>query len=546
MLINLSVRDFLLIEKLDLDFEKGLCVISGETGAGKSIILDSLLFCLGLKSDPKFIRNGADQVSASAIFYLNDQLKKILSEFEIFYEDTIIIKRVFTSKKINKYMVNNEPVTKKNLQQITEVLIEFHGQNVQNSLNNISSHRDILDRFGKLETIKIELQQVYNDLMKLKQELKIMDSEQVSLIREKDYLNFVIEELQKLNVEEGEESKLSETRINLQRQEKTQQAIDAARNIANHSKITNDILQIQKLLNHPALHESCKEIVNLLDQSLINFEEAIDQISSKAMDIEESEMQLDEVETRLFSIRQCARKYNMLPDELNNYLDECQTKINKLDFSIANRDKIKQKITQQQKLYDEISQKLTSNRREAAIILENKIAEELKLLHMDKAIFTVEISPAEKISSHGADEVRFLASTNPGTPKEPIDKIASGGELSRIMLAANIALLEANIKPTIIFDEIDTGIGGAVADAVGKRLKVLAQAVQVLVITHQPQVASKSMQHILVNKTQNENSTSIKVAILDNEAKIKEIARMLSGESVTESAENAAKDLVEA
>jgi DNA repair protein RecN (Recombination protein N) len=544
MLLSLSAKNFILIEQLDLDLSTGLHAITGETGAGKSILLDAILFCLGYKFDTSVIRHGEECCIVALEVKVPAILNLILSENAIEHDGHIIIKRQQFTNGRKKIFVNDQIVTQKVIEQLAEHLVEIHGQNSHSSLLNPSAHLDIVDSYGKLEDKRAAISNIFKEWQAKERGLQEIEKERKFLEREIDYLSFVVNELQELDVKEGEEQELAALRIDMQLKEKSKVLVRDIYSALTDNPIDTQILAVGRIINRGDKDGLFSDVLESLEHALIHLDAATKTIESKMRDDEF--IDVDAVEERLFAIRAIARKHNIAPDAIPSFFKASAADLAALQSKIIAEENLKEDIVRLSKEYASLAAKLSSERKSVALALEEKIAGELGYLKMGGAIFKIEFQnlSLDKALSSGLDGVRFIASTNPGTAAAPIEKIASGGELSRFMLAIKVALFDKFTKPTIIFDEVDTGIGGMVADAVGERLKFIGKASQVIVITHQPQVAGKADNHIFVFKSHKDNNTFSNAKHLSGEEKLEEIARMISGESITDVAREAAKELL--
>ncbi|MES2215272.1 MAG: DNA repair protein RecN [Pseudomonadota bacterium] len=544
MLRSLSARNFILIDQLDLEFTSGFHVITGETGSGKSILLDAILFGLGHKFDIEVIRAGCESCVVSLEFDVLPQIQSILKGHAIECDDFLIIKRQQSLGGRKKFLINDQPVTQKLIDQISEHLVEIHGQNTHSSLLDASSHLKILDSYGDFDKARMELSGVFKLWQEYTTQLKEIQRERGIIDREIDYLQFVVDELVEMAIKPKEEEILAEKRGILQSQERGTKAIQDVLYAITSPDVAAQILLAQKIIYKQIKDDSFGEILSHLDQSLLSLEEARNLLEIRLRNLEPGN--IDAIEERLFAIRAIARKHNVVPEELPNYLLEAKEKLAALKAKVDAETNLGQKINESQNKYQVLATELSSKRKIAALELEKRVALELGPLKMGGATLKIEFKERsiESALSTGLDEIRFVASTNPGTPVAPIDKIASGGELSRFMLAFKVALFDKFTKPTIIFDEIDTGLGGGVADAVGERLRLLGKAAQVISVTHQPQVAGKADHHISASKTQAGGVTLSIARILSRGESLEEIARMISGAEVTEASRVAAKELM--
>lgn len=535
MLVTLSIKNFVLIESLTLDFTSGLYVISGETGAGKSVLLNSIVFALGGKFDSKVIRSGADFASVSAQFSVSKEIEKSLEDFGIDASESLIIKRQQFANGRKKFFINDDPATAKIVTQISDSLIEMHGQHGYGRLLNPSCHLGILDIFGELEDSKQDVKVKYREYKNIEDDLEMISKDQGLIRREIDYLEHVVSELESKCPGRGEEEDLASKRIKLRNNEKRNSALEKIENIIQETSLDNKLYEMQKLSS--GIDESFHELLQNLEQMQIYLGEAKSSINALKNDsVEEN---LDDIESRLFEIKDLSRKYNVPSDELSEFLEKTKGELDSLKNKINNSDNLAENLAKARAEYQKHAKDLSDERKKVAKLFESKIEKEFAPLSMEGCKWIVRIEEKAP-SANGIDDVRFTAITNPGSSPAPIDKIASGGEIARMMLAVKLALFDKDSSPTIIFDEIDTGLGGRVADSVGERIKALSKIAQTIIITHQPQVASKADYNILVSK---KNGISF-AKILDENEKQEEIARMISGAEVTDTAKKAAKELI--
>ena len=547
MLQNLSIQDFLLIEKLDLDFEDGFCVITGQTGAGKSILLDAILFALGSKASGEVVRANQEKAVVVLTFTRVEQAAEYLSEYDINLDpdDDIIIKRIQYANGRRKFLINDNLVTQKVASDLFDYLLEIHGQHNHTLLLKNSSHLEILDQSAGNIQLKKEVMGLYKLWQELHSELLTAAAEKEAIIKEIDYLSHMCQELRALDIKDGEEEELTEIKKRLQTREKEIKLIESILNDVEASNIEQIIAKAQRNISKSDNVEIYSNVNISLEEIYNKVEEAKSALTNILHSFDLSEHSLPEIEDRIYAIRSIARKHGYAVSELGNLMQQSSQRLIALEQKIKNSAELNDKVLTVKQEYLHKAQLLSENRRIAARGLEKKTTDELSMLDMKKALFVIEINSEEKNAGiNGIDEVRFLASTNPGMPKAPIDKIASGGELSRFMLAFRTALFDKTTKKTIIFDEVDVGVSGSVADSVGERLKTLSTVAQVIVITHQPQVAGKANQHILVEKTQTIANTSVTARSLDLEERPHELARMISGKEITANSLAAAKELM--
>ncbi|PCJ29272.1 MAG: DNA repair protein RecN [Rickettsiales bacterium] len=554
MLTSLHIKDFILIEKLDLDFNEGFCVITGETGAGKSILLDSILFCFGGKTSTSLVRPGADSCSVAISFASSDAAAKYLSDIEIEAGSEIVIKRVQNVQGRKKFFINDQLVSAKATGQLFGCLLELHGQHNHTKLVTPAAHLEILDEYGGFSAELRELAGSYRNWQDLEKEIKQLAKDREALAEEIEYLAHSCEELQKSQVQLGEEDSLADMKRKLQNRDQEIAKINDILRDLDSSSIEQIVARSQRSIDSFGEHDLLEKVNSNLEIMYDKIEDSKTILTQILQEFQNIDQSAEEVNDRLYEIRTLARKHSCAPDDLPDFLAKSEEQLERLEARLANSANTQNQAKQAKVLYFEQATSLSQKRSAAARELAEKTTKELGSLEMKKAIFKVEVnSPgapgapgaSEKVATlKGIDSVRFIASTNPGMAPEPIDKIASGGELSRFMLALRVALFDKAAKQTIIFDEIDVGISGSVADSMGERLKLLSSVVQIIIITHQPQVAGKADQHILVEKTQHDTHTSVVAGNLGAEGRSLELARMISGKRITKTSIEAAKELI--
>ena len=545
MLQSLYIKDFILIEKLELDFSEGFSVITGDTGAGKSILLDSILFCLGEKFSGNPVRPGAETCSVSCVFLSNAKINQFLETQDIEIDDQLIIKRTQNTQSRKKFFINDQVVSAKMLQHIFDLLIEIHGQHNHTLLLNINSHLQILDEYGGLASLKDQVFTSYKNWQEIESRILEFAKDKSNIEEEIDYLEHICAELEKADIQIGEEQELADIKKKLQNKDKEIKLLASVIAEIESSSFSQIVARSQRALSEIEDNKILEQINADLELAYDKIEDAKSLLGRVIDDYDGGNYSLEEIDDRLYEIRNLARKHNVRVDELPEFLNKSSEKLKSLQATISDSSGLEQKVGEYKKEYIDCAKILSAKRQDAALSIEKKTMSELSFLEMKKAIFKVELKSEEDFaSSNGLDKVRFTASTNPGMALSPIDKIASGGELSRFMLAFRVALFDNAPKNTIIFDEIDVGISGSVADSIGQRLKVLSKAIQIIVITHQPQVAGKADQHILVEKLQGDDHTSVNAKILESEGKSLELARMISGKTITKAGIDAAKELI--
>lgn len=546
MLQSLHIKDFILIEKLELDFSEGFTVITGDTGAGKSILLTSILFCLGEKSPGNPIRPGAETCSVSCVFSVNEQINQFLKSHDIDTDEQIIIvKRTQNSQSRKKFYINDQIISTKLLPQLFDLLVEMHGQHNHTLLLDTNAHMKILDEYGKLNELKDQVSEKYREWQSLEKKISEFAKNKSSIEEEKEYLKYICDELEQAQVKIGEEQELADIKRKLQNKDKEIKLLDNIISEIEESSFSRIIAKSQKALSEIENNELLEQVNANLELAYDKIEDAKRLLNSVIRNYDSSEYSLEEIDDRLYEIRGLARKHNVSVDELPEFLNKSKEKLHQYELTISDSSELETKATKCKSDYFIHAKLLSEKRNKASLNIEKKTMSELTFLEMKKAVFKVELETKEQFATaNGIDRIRFTASTNPGMSLSPIDKIASGGELSRFMLAFRVALFDSAPKNTIIFDEIDVGISGSVADSIGQRLNLLSKAVQIIVITHQPQVAGKADSHILVEKIQGDDHTKVNARVLQEEGKSLELARMISGKKITKAGIDAAKELI--
>lgn len=559
MLKSLSINNIVLIDKATIHFSQGLCILTGETGSGKSILLDAIGLVLGFRSNLRMIGKNDDRASVTAEFDIskNDQCKKILLDHDLIdnqNQTSIVIRRTIQENSTSKAFVNDILIGVNLLAKIGENLVEINGQHEQHGLLNSSFHLTILDEYANNQLLIKKLKKIFEELKEIDAEILDLLSKQENFLREKDYLQHVIKEIESASIQENEEQELIKSKDQFIAREKIINFLNELRN--NFIEANSSLIQSQKILSRNQniinnfLISNTNEFDKInqnIDQDINNIDSATSICESIINQINNQENNREEIEERLFLIRNLARKFNIKVDELNNFKKDCEKKVVGINIQDELLEKLQKQKIVKLKEYEIIAKEITQSRKKAALILAKKVEQELAFLKMQGTKFLVEFKDLENNQSkqyfaNGYESVKFMASINKNNFDE-ISKIASGGELSRFMLALKVALIDVKSVPTIIFDEIDSGISGSVADAVGKRLKILSKNLQVLVVTHHPQIASKADTHFKISKTNNNNIKTI-IENLDQENITKEIARMLSGEQISDEAIEVAKKLI--
>lgn len=548
MLTSLYISNIVLIEKLNLEFGSGLNILTGETGAGKSILLDALALALGARSDAGLVRHGCDTASVIAEFdCANEKILNILNENGIDFDGNIILRRSLTTDGKSRAWINDIPVSIKTLKQIGDLLIEIHGQFANHTLLNPATHLEALDTFGSIndENYKKLLSDVKNTYKEFHDaERKAQDLHELveKSAAERDFLQHNVSELQKLNIKVGEEEILANKRATLMNAEKDAAILSDAVSALNPrgESLDSQIFSVAHIL------QRIKTEPNPYQQQIDILYDVAEKISEVAQNLTPNEIEednIDEIEERLFAIRAAARKHRVLPDELPEKLAQMSAQLNIIDNSDAELKKIEDELKIKKNTFEKVAKELSDVRKQKASELRERILSELPDLKLGQADFLVDIKNAPANSS-GTDDVLFMIKTNPGMPFAPLNKAASGGELSRLMLAMRVVLSDNQPSHTFIFDEVDTGISGATASAVGQRLNRLAQNSQALVITHSAQVAGFANRHFKISKRVENEKTITSVTEITDEERLNEIARIISGAEITPESLATAKTLI--
>lgn len=549
MLRGLDIRDMLIIDRLELAFQPGLNVLTGETGAGKSILLDSLGFVLGWRGRAELVRQGAEQGEVTAWFDLpaDHPARAILADAGLEVEDELILRRINTRDGRKTAWVNDRRVSGEVLRALSETLVELHGQHDDRGLLNPRGHRQMLDVFAGVDAELAVTQTAWRALAAARKALTGAEAKIAETRAEEEYLRHAVAELDALAPEAGEEATLDAQRRLMQAAEKIRTDIARAHEALSLQGAEGLINDASRWLQGAAdkAEGQLDAPLSAIETMMLALDDAQRGIESCLDALSFDPFALEQAEERLFAIRGLARKHDVSPDDLRGFADDLRGRLAVLDSSTGDLKVLADQLAAAQAAYDAAAANLRGKRQAAAGQLDQAMAAELAPLKMERAVFVTEISDAEP-GPDGRDAVAFTVATNPGAPTGPINKIASGGELSRFLLALKVCLTQDAAGLTMIFDEIDRGVGGATAAAVGRRLADLAQGGQVLVVTHSPQVAALGGHHWRVEKHQTADATLSTVVPLDAGARIDEIARMLSGDVVTQAAREAAKALISA
>ncbi|MGB4107214.1 MAG: DNA repair protein RecN [Alphaproteobacteria bacterium] len=545
MLASLSIQNVVLIDRLNIDFRKGLCALTGETGAGKSILLDALGLALGARSESGLVRKGSDSALVIAEFHVskNHPSAAILQSADLVPAQDLILRRSVGTDGRSRAFINDQPVSIGLLKQVGESLVEIHGQFETQGLLNPATHGEMLDEYAGIDSKLASLWAAWKEETEKFGRLK-SDAEKSR--SEEEYLRQSLADLDALAPRAGEEAELASLRTRLMNREQVLEGLNVAYDALNAEsdpvrKASSALARIA-----PKMAGGADEAIAALDRATAETQEAMALIQSLSTDLQEGEHDLESIDDRLHELKAQARKHGCAVDDLPAMRETLAGKLNLIEHADEALEAQMRKVEKTRKAYIAQAEKDSAARTLAAAKLDKLVAKELPPLKLDKARFSTKIEAlAEKDwGPGGTDRVRFLVATNPGAEPGPLNKIASGGEMARFMLALKVVMAEVGAAETLIFDEVDTGIGGAVADAVGERLAKLAGKRQVLVVTHAPQVAARAGYHYIVAKAGTKD-VKTNVIQIDEKQRREEIARMLSGASITDEARRAADKLLE-
>lgn len=547
MLRSLAIRDMLLIDRLDLEFRPGLNVLTGETGAGKSILLDSLGFVLGWRGRAELVRQGAEQGEVEAVFDLTADHpgRAVLAEAGIPCDDEVILRRVNALDGRKTAWINDRRASGEVLRALGDTLVELHGQHDDRGLLNPRGHRQLLDAYAGADAPLAEVRGAWRALAEARRAREGATGRLALLRAEEDFLRHAVKELDQLDPQPGEEADLDTRRRLMQAGVRLRGDIAKARQALGEDGVERLALDALRWIEGAAdgVEGRLDSALDALGRAMAELAEAQAGVDSCLDALDSDPMALEEVEDRLFSLRALARKHGVAPDDLGTHAAGLRERLETLDAGDSGLARLVQAESAARGSFDTACARLSSLRRSAARHLDTAMAAELAPLKMERAVFQTVFAAAEP-GPEGADSVTFEVATNPGAPAGPLNRIASGGELSRFLLALKVCLSRGQTGLTLIFDEIDRGVGGATADAVGRRLRALAEGAQVLVVTHSPQVAALGSHHWRVEKRVEDGATLSRVVPLSADGRIDEIARMLSGDTITEAARGAARALI--
>ena len=550
MLTSLRIENFAIVSQLELDFSNGMTAFTGETGAGKSIMIDALMLALGGRADASVIRSGAEKCDISACFHIdvNSEPADWLAKHDITNEEgEVFLRRLVYAEGRSKSYINGQPFPLQKIKELSEMLVDIHGQHQHQTLLQHATHRQQLDQYANHHHLVAEVHRLYHQCQQIKHALQQLEKHESA--REKaDLLQHQINELEQLALQEGEMQSLHEEH----------QLLHHAREYLEHTQHITELLNadeqpnicqglnhiLQLLASFPDSHPHIKNTNELLNSALIQCTEALDEMGKFSTQIQLDPERLLAVEERISHIHKAARKFHVDASQLSAHLLYLQQEYQHLQDIGEEQRKLQQQYDQSLHAYEEAAQALRTSRQTYSVKLAEEISLSIRQLGMPKGFITMDITPLDKMQAHGLDKVEYRVCTNPGMAPDTLAKVASGGELSRIGLAIHVITAQRGATPTLLFDEVDVGIGGATAALVGQLLRKLGERLQVFCVTHQPQVASSAHHHFMVEKQCDNEQTFSRVISLADQEKVDEIARMLGGLTITEQTRSHARELL--
>lgn len=547
MLTQLRIENVVLIERLVIEFKAGLCVLTGETGAGKSVLLDSLGLALGVRAESGLVRKGAKEASVTASFYIPETHAAfdLLRDAGISIEDELLLlRRVVGVNGKSRAFINDQPVSVSLLKSVGDTLVEIHGQFETQGLLNPATHRAMLDVYAQIDGKDLDTAwENWQDALEALDDLQKMSSR---AHEEEEYLRLSLDDLQKLDPKEGEEQELSEMRERVKHREAVLNGLNAALHVLNgdHDPVQRALSELDSIANKAG--ERIDAAIDALSRASVEMAEASSIAQSLLIDLQDGDQNIEDIDDRLYALRMQARKHKCTCDDLPQMLEKLAQQLSKIENADEELAGQKQICHQMRSAYISLAEEVSTKRQAIGEKLNALVQAELVPLKLDKARFVTQVEALDEIewNAHGMDRVRFLVSTNPGSAPAAIHKIASGGEMSRFMLALKVIIAQVGSTHSFIFDEVDAGIGGATADAVGERLSRLAESKQVLVVTHAPQVAARANHHWIVRKSGETDVKTDIISLTTRAERCEEIARMLAGADITAEARAAADKLL--
>ena len=559
-LLELNIRNFAIIKQLEIDVDDQLTIVTGETGAGKSIVLDALNLLLGSRAETEMIRHGEDQCEISALFSINGmtdtqawlQSKDLSNEDS---QDYCLVRRIVRNNKPTKCYINDQPTTLASLKELGFMLVDLHGQHEHQSLLRKPSQRKIIDQFASHDDDLKAMAKLASQIHRLERELNNLTQDQTDNADRMELMSFQLDELDEANVLDGEFEELESEHARLSNSQDLMSGIEGALDRLFHNEASNISSELGKGLNElSALSEyddNLKPVTDLLNGALAQVDEAQSALDSALAKINDDPERLAEVEQRRDTLINLARKHRCLENELPRRHEELQTEFERLKSHHHRPEKLQKELVTLSKDYNKVAAVVSKKRQQVAGQLSQLITEQMQDLGMEGGELNIGVTPEKVdaqcvVSEHGYDQIEFLVSTNKGMPLKAMHKTASGGELSRISLAIQVITSEKSDTPTLVFDEVDVGVGGKTAQIVGERLRSLGENAQVICITHLPQVAAQGNQHLFIDKVSTDSETYSTIIQLDDDMRTTEIARMLGGSEITDRTRAHAQEMLSA
>lgn len=553
MLTHIHIWNFAIVEALDIELEPGLSVLTGETGAGKSILLDALGLALGDRADSTVIRHGESRAEISVTFDTTnaENAENWLKEHELDSEHECIIRRTVNEKGPSKAFINGKPATVVQLRELAEMLVDLHGQHEHQSLMKTDVQQQLLDDYANHSDLVSTVNHSFKEWNKLNTEFKKLNSAKNEQDHRLDLLKYQVNELETLNLQVGESEKLdvefkrlSNASLLIQTTEQTLHALEESDKDSISHQLSHFSSELQKL---GKTDNKLNDIASLLDNATIQISEATSELHQYIDNLELDPQRLNYLDERIGTIHNLARKHQVNPDELPELFERLQTELDSIENADEHLENLQQEISNATNTYKKVANKLSISRLKAAEVLSTKVTDNMQELGMEGGAFVVALNAYEQELFHvnGNEQIEFLVSANPGSPAKPLSKVASGGEISRISLAIQVIAAESTRIPTLIFDEVDVGIGGRVAEIVGLKLKQLAAHRQVICVTHLAQVAALGQHHLQVSKQSDSATTISQINYLDKNSRINELARMMGGIEITQQTLSHAEEMLE-
>lgn len=551
MLTTLSIAQFAIAEKLQLDLQPGMTAITGETGAGKSISLDALSLALGARADSGVVRVGADKTDIRAVFDIQQlpQVRDWLGEQELADDEECILRRVISADGRSKAYINGQPVNLSTLKSLGDQLVDIHSQHAHHQLLQREHHQVLLDAYAHNDALVQQTSELFKQWQHSEKQIKQLLADQHDAEQKQQFLSFQLEEFSQLNLKAGEYDELEQRHAFLSRIDAIQAACEKSLFYCREQEQYSAAKQLQQshhLLSEFSEHsDTLREAAELLDSALIQVDEACQVLRQQLRSLDSNQSEFEQIEQRISEILSLARKHRVLPNQLLDIQQRLQQELDAISHSGERLNELQQQAKQQYADYKAVAKQLSQQRLNASKQLIDNVHQQLSALGMAHCRFEVALNTDEQqAKALGFDNIEFLISTNPASKAQALNKIASGGELSRISLAIQVVTAQSSTIPVLIFDEVDVGIGGATAEVVGQLLQKLGQSAQVICVTHQAQVASSADQHLLVSKQLLDGKMNTHVAQLDKQGRITEIARMIGGVEITQATLNHAEEML--